>query len=190
MKYKIVVHMNNMRTIMFIFMSIIICVLSFICLISNPESYYVRTFWFFSRNPVGIVVGKALFLVCFVYFLLYTVILLKRMVSGNAVLAADSRGIIDNSSINSLGVIFWDDIEDMYMGRSRGNRFIEVKLKNEKKYLLTCGWFKRLRLKLNKLRGHQMICISLYGTDSSNEEILPMLLEILDEKKAEGKPEI
>ena len=96
----------------------------------------------------------------------------KRIFNKNEMLIVNSKGITDNSSAISLGFIPWGEIESAYIGEVLNNRFIELKIKNEEKYLNNLSFFKKFFINSNKKMGHEIVCITLNTTDYSLDEVL------------------
>ena len=65
-----------------------------------------------------------------------------------------------------------EEIEDAYIGSSVGNEFIELKIKNEEKYLKNLPFFKKLLINANKKMGYEIVCITLNTTNYSVREVL------------------
>ena len=78
-----------------------------------------------------------------------------------AILTIDEKGIIDNSSSLALGFIPWDDIEEVCIKGNASNKFIELALKDEDKYLSSVNKIKRIFILAQKKMKHNVVCISL-----------------------------
>ncbi len=102
---------------------------------------------------------------------------LKRMKTNKEMLIINKEGITDNTSAISLGFIPWEEIEDIYVDGVLGNNFIELKIKNEEKYLKNISFIKKMLINSNKKMGHQIVCITLNTTNYSINEVLEKIKE-------------
>lgn len=58
-----------------------------------------------------------------------------------------------------------------------GNNFIELKIKNEEKYLNNISFVKKMLINSNKKMGHQIVCITLNTTKYSINEVMKKIKE-------------
>jgi hypothetical protein len=111
-------------------------------------------------------------------FYIYMIISLKKR---KKLLIIDEKGIIDNSTYAGFGFVPWNEIEKIYIDSFFGYKYIELKIKNEKKYLDKFTWWKKQVLKNNKrLFGHQPFCISFHNTKIQPENIFPQIQELFE----------
>lgn len=90
-------------------------------------------------------------------------------------LIIDNDGITDYTTAISLGFIPWEDIETVYVDGVLGERFIELEIKNEDKYLKNLNLLKKMFIYGNKKMGHQIVCITLNTTPYSISEVLSVI---------------
>ena len=64
-------------------------------------------------------------------------------------LIVDSKGIFDNSSGISAGLIPWSDIAGFTVGSIRGQSFLSIDVRNPDKYIQRASGLKRLLVSLN-----------------------------------------
>jgi hypothetical protein len=64
-------------------------------------------------------------------------------------LIVDSKGIFDNSSGISAGLIPWSDITGFKIGSIQGQRFLSIEVRNPDKYIQRASGLKRLLVSLN-----------------------------------------
>lgn len=99
----------------------------------------------------------------------------KRMNKKNVFLAINEEGITDHTTAISLGFIPWKDIENVYVGTVFGEKFIELKIKYEDKYLQNLNFIKKMFIYGQKRMGHQIACITLNTTSYSISEVLTVI---------------
>lgn len=105
-----------------------------------------------------------IFTVGFLFFLYCSLLHLKVSKYGKNLLVADENGIAGNGV---FGVIPWSEIDRVYVDRMFGNEYIEVALKDEKKYINRLSGLNRFLVYTNKIVGHQLVLISLLPTKLS-----------------------
>ena len=104
---------------------------------------------------------------------------INRMRCYKELLIINDEGITDNSMAISLGFIPWEDIEDAYIDGVFGCNFIELKVRNEAKYLREIHILKKIVIYLNKKMGHQIACITLNTTKYSLDDVLGKIKEYM-----------
>ena len=109
--------------------------------------------------------GAAFFGFCFIFIIS----------KPKELLIADEKGITDRSSAIALGFIPWSDVASIRLCLFMEQKFIEVELKNEDKYLNGLGWFKKNAIKANKKMQLQAVLITLNGSGVCPETVLPKL---------------
>ena len=131
---------------------------------------------YYAENELGVKIISVLGIILFGWCLFYS---LKRLFTAGVVLIVDEKGITDNSSAIAVGFIGWLDIEDIYIADNRVHnkygskiKFIEIKVKDNEKYLGKLSFFKKKMLRLNILSGTEVICINLVGTGVKPNNLL------------------
>lgn len=79
-----------------------------------------------TENPLKQVLFKAIRAFGFLFFSYCSVCLVKKALSGKALLTVTPDGITDNSSERSFCFIPWSDIERIYLDSMMDNVFIEI----------------------------------------------------------------
>ena len=148
--------------------NIVYSLLSFILAIIAILSLFVH----FDINIILEIIMKIILSFGVFFFGYAGIYLIRRMKNNKEMLIINNKGITDNSSAISIGFIPWEEIEDAYIGSSVGNEFIELKIKNEEKYLKNLPFFKKLLINANKKMGYEIVCITLNTTNYSVREVL------------------
>ena len=120
-------------------------------LAKNPE--YFISFKFRSPQFIRIV---GIITVCL--FSLAWLYIIPKLFDRKPGLILDEKGITDNSSFISVGLILWKDIVSIRTGKIKSNKFLIIDVCNPEKYVKGYGKVKTLLLKAN---------IRLYGTPLS-----------------------
>lgn len=83
---------------------------------------------------------------------------IDKMFKSKELLIVNEKGITDNSFFVAIGLfISWEDIEEIYMDSSIFmGKVIELKIKNEEKYLNNFHWWEQKLFKFNKYVRHQI----------------------------------
>ena len=109
------------------------------------------------------------------------VFIIKKILSNSTIeVIVDKEGITDNSSAISLGFMSWEDIEQISIAEFNGDRYIQIHLKDEKKYLKKISMFKRIIVKLNKKMGFEVALISYNLTGIVPEQFIQAVEEYLN----------
>ncbi len=123
------------------------------------------------------IMGTIFFGFCFLF-------ILKRFIFPKAILMVDSRGITDHSSATSVGLIPWEEIEDVFMTQTFNQEFITIKLNNTATRLSEKNFVRSIFNKCNTaLYSEGQICITLQSTRADINEVLKIILERFDEFK-------
>lgn len=138
-----------------------------------------------TQNQIGYILLKIIFVVGVLFFGYAFFYIIKRGKEGKSILIVDDRGITDHSSAVALGFIPWADINRIYMDSVMGNKFIEIEINNEERYLSKLSGIKKAAVLSNKKMGHQIVCITLNGTGVSPESVLPKIQESFKKIKAQ-----
>lgn len=172
---QLVIYQNKKGNVIYISMAILMTLLCFVLMLfdyRNADSDYYLGKIFTSSTP-GIILLKAVMLIGIIFFGYAAIYFIKRVKAKKALFIVDDKGITDNSSAIALGFIPWQDIERIFIGSQQGNKFIELQIKDEDKYLKNLSVIKRKTIEANKKPGHQIVCITLNGSGISPENILP-----------------
>lgn len=138
-------------------------------------------FGLFTANSILYFVLKLILLGGAVFFCYGTLFFFKTARQGKAILIADEHGITDNSSALSFGLILWSDIRRIYIGSVMNQRFIELVIPDEAKYIRRLSPWKQRAILANRAMGHEIACITLNATGVSPETILPDLLCLFEQ---------
>lgn len=145
---SLIIYQNNNITILYIIGALSMSILSLISLFidfSDVESDHFLAV--FTGNIVGLIILKTILFIGFVFLDMEQSILLKERSQEKELLIVDEKGITDNTSAISLGLIDWADIKRVYIDEVLENRFIELEIENEEKYLNNLPWIKRKQYK-------------------------------------------
>lgn len=123
-----------------------------------------------------IIMKIALFIGIF-FFGYACIYFIKKIKDNKEMLIINNKGITDNTTAISFGFIPWKDIEDVYIDGVLGNEFIELKVRNEEKYLYNLAPLKKVLVNINKKMGHQIVCITLNRTKYSLNYVLEKINE-------------
>ncbi|SKB97025.1 hypothetical protein SAMN05660841_03353 [Sphingobacterium nematocida] len=99
---------------------------------------------FFKSPRLAMAIGALTLVLSFVF----TVALIQIFFKGEGV-SIDSKGLLDNSSLVSVGLIEWDDITSIRTGKINATRFLLIDVKNPEEYLSRFGKLKSWWLKVN-----------------------------------------
>lgn len=155
---KIEVKQNRLGNILYIFGAIIMSFLSFLLSLVHFSSLIGLLMKF-------IMIFGVLFFGYCAYFLI------KRSLAHQPILIVDKKGITDYSSAIAVGFIPWEDVMQIDIDGVLGNEFIEIKLKNEDKYIQSMNKIQRIFMKVNLKMRHAAVCITLNSTGISPYEI-------------------
>jgi hypothetical protein len=86
-------------------------------------------------------------------------------------LILDKKGITDNSSAVSVGLILWIDIISIRTGKIKSTSFLILEVKNPDEYIEKCSKFKQLLLKANYKMYGTPITISSTGLKSNFDSL-------------------
>lgn len=128
-------------------------------------------------NLILQIIIKIIYLIDICFFGYGCIFFIKKNKKKQEILIINDKGITDNSTAISLGFIPWEDIENVYIDGVLGNQFIELKIKNEEKYLKNINFMKKILINLNKKMGHQIVCITLNTTNYSLDYVLEKIKE-------------
>jgi len=145
------------------FLCFVMVILSIVCMITGfllDNAYYIAA---------GIA-GE-------IYFGLCTLYIVYSIMRPKAKLIIDDKGIIEKSSIGSIGTITWEEIDHIYMKTLLGKKYVCLKLTNEKSTFSRISVWKRYLSRINKLKGFEPVSIALHSLESGRSEVLHLLKE-------------
>lgn len=125
-----------------------------------------------TENSLKRTLFKVIGVLGFLFFSYCSIFLIKKTLSGKALLMVTADGITDNSSAVAFGFIPWSDIERIYLGSMMDNVFIEVQLKNEEDYIGKLRGIKKQAVLANRRMGHQAVCITLNSSGVSPQDLI------------------
>ncbi len=125
-----------------------------------------------TENPLKQILFKAIGAFGFLLFSYCSVCLVKKALSGKALLTVTPDGITDNSSELSFGFIPWSGIERIYLDSMMDNVFIEIQLKNEEAYIGKLRGIRKWAVLVNRRMGHQAVCITLNSSGVSPKDMI------------------
>ena len=160
-KEEFVIYYSKTGNIKYSLMSLILVMIDIICLFVKFDMVMILEIFM----KIILFIGALFFGYAFIFFC-------KRVFNKSEMLIIDSKGITDNSSAISLGFIPWEEIDSAYIGEVLENRFIELKIKDEEKYLNNLSFLKKFFINYNRKIGHEISCITLNTTDYSLDEVL------------------
>ena len=91
-----------------------------------------------------------------VLLLAVVIFFIKTLLTKKPIIEISPAGLTDNSSLISLGLIPWSDMERAYLKGA----FFTIDLKNPDEYLSRTGAMKKLFIKWNLRMGYGHVCIS------------------------------
>jgi len=134
---------------------------------------------FINLFPGSVIVFRVLMLFGVLFFGFCLVFIIRRSKT-KAVFIADENGITDYSSALALGFIHWYDIESISLRVFMSEKYIEVEIKDNEKYLDRLNWLKKVTIKSNVKRGFSICLITLNGTGVKPEAVLPKLITLFN----------
>jgi hypothetical protein len=176
---KIIVHKDKLRGIIYTIGSLLGIIMYFYLIFLTIELtllimlYGLYDIEYFILITFGFIIG----FIGLIYFVYITISLITR----KKMLIVDEQGITDNSTYAAFGFVPWNEIEKIYIDPFLGMKMIELKIKNEEKYLNNYTWWKKELMKLNKIIGHQPFCIGFFTAKVQPEEILQQIQELFEQ---------
>lgn len=175
---EITIPLNKVKILMMFLLSTLFFVLGFWLMFGSFESHtgsysrysYVKEPFF--RFPAGF------FFICFFGTGLFLMFI--KLFSSKPGLVINNKGIINQSTGVSGGLILWDDIEKIIITEASHQRFVMIILKNHQKYLKKVeSRFKRKVMELN----YNSIKISANTLQISTKNLHLLLTEKMKEFK-------
>lgn len=175
---ELILYQNKKGAVIYTMLSImmtVVCFAGFIIDFSKLNTdYYMAAL--LTNNTVITIIFKLILLFGTIFMGYGTVYFAKRIKRKKPILIVNNKGITDYTSAISVGFIPWDDIERIYIGSQQGNKFIELQIKDEEKYLRNMSFIKKKTVMANKKLGHQIVLITLNSTGIAPESIMPEIM--------------
>lgn len=145
-------------------------------LVVNPN-YFISDI--FRNSTVISITG----FISIIFFSMCLILIIKVFVTKKISLIVNEKGIIDNSSYTSVGMIFWNDITSIHSIDIASNKFLIINVKNPNKYINNqTGIKRRLLEKTFKTYGYP-ISISSTILACSFKELEVIILESFNDNK-------
>ncbi|MDE6469983.1 MAG: hypothetical protein K2L19_03055 [Eubacterium sp.] len=175
---EFVIYQNQKGAVVYTMLSIMmtaVCFTGFMVDFSKLNTdYYMASF--LTSNIIITIIFKLILLFGTIFMGYGAVYFAKRIKRKKPILVVNDKGITDHTSAISVGFIPWDDIERIYIGSQQGNKFIELQIKDEEKYLSNMSFIKKKTVMANKKLGHQIVLITLNSTGIAPESIMPEIM--------------
>ena len=104
----------------------------------------------------------------------YTIIV-YHFIKPRVILTVNEKGIIDNTTIPSIGPVAWEEIDRIYTAKILKKTSIYIKLKDTNLMYSRFPKWKALFIKLNTPKGADPIMINLQKTDEDISDVLDLL---------------
>ena len=88
-----------------------------------------------SSNRYNPLIIKVVAIVAIIFFGACGIFLVKKLFDKESGLIISKKGIFDNTSGVSIGLIIWDDIVDIRVQQIMANKFITIHVKDPEKYI-------------------------------------------------------
>lgn len=161
---EIKIKKSNSKIILLTILGMIFGVLSFY-MFKNPNKFISFIF----RNELFI---KVFGLISFVFMILCIVLIVKKYYKSSFGLIIDKNGIIDSSSVGSVGLIEWGDIKGIRKTNVMSTQFLLIDVYDNDKYIKNAkNNFVSILLKTNTKTYGTPISISNKALKCSFEEL-------------------
>ena len=121
-------------------------------------------------------VSLIVFVIISILITLYCdVVLIHRFIKPKAILTISEKGIIERSTIPSIGEIPWEEIDQIYTAKAFKKTSIYIKLKDNRLLYSRFPKWKALFIKLNTPKSVDPIVINLQTADTEMDEVLSLL---------------
>jgi energy-converting hydrogenase Eha subunit E len=117
---------------------------------------------------VFVIIGLLITLYC-------DIILIHRFIKPKAILTISEKGIIERSTIPSIGEIPWEEIDQIYTAKAFKKTSIYIKLKDDRLLYSRFPKWKALFIKLNTPKSVDPIVINLQTADIEVDEVFSLL---------------
>lgn len=116
-------------------------------------------------------------------------ILICHFIKPKAILTMNENGIIENSTIPSIGKISWEEIDRIYTAKAFKKTSIYIKLKDDRLLYSRFPKWKALFIKWNTPKAVDPIVVNLQTTDAGIDEVLGLLNRGLKHYREDRQPE-
>lgn len=113
-------------------------------------------------------VGLLITLYCYV-------IIVYHFIKPKVILTVNEQGIIDHTTIPTIGPIAWEEIDQIYTAKVLKKTSIYIKLKDVNKMYARFPKWKALFIKLNTPKNADPVMINLQKTDADISEVFDLL---------------
>lgn len=171
----LLIYPSKIKTILLAFIALIFVILGFILVIYRKE--ITIDFWMnfgFNHKTANILSILSIIITSYIgipFFGLGLFYILNRFLYPKPSVIINNEGIIDNSSLASVGLIKWDNISEIFGYNYLGNKFLGIIPKNINNVLLKQGKIKKFSINITKRLAKAPINIS--------ENTLPITIEEL-----------
>ncbi|WP_378106641.1 STM3941 family protein [Chryseobacterium sp. sg2396] len=145
-------------------------------LVINPDYFISNIF----RNSIVISITGY---ISIIFFSICLILIIKVLVSKRISLVVDEKGIIDNSSYTSVGMISWNDITSIHSISISSNKFLIINVKNPHKYINNQNDIKRRLLEGTFKTYGSPISISSTILACSFKELEAIILESFNDNR-------
>lgn len=115
-------------------------------------------------------------IICTFIFGIFFIFFIIRLLFSKTILTIDSTGFIDCSSFMAKGkIVYWSEVNDIYISSISGKKFISVILKEPYDYLEKLPYIKRLMTKANVKLSFDYILITLQATNAKYDDVLDIM---------------
>ncbi len=133
-------------------------------------------------NPTVIFIAG---LAALIFFGLIAVIIFRKLIAKKPGLTVNRKGITDNSSGVSAGLIPWADIQEIKISKVMNQKFLMLIVKNPEYYLnKVTNPLKRSVMKMNYKTYGSPISISSNALQTNFEDLYKLLIEKRNEYKS------
>lgn len=153
---KLEIRQNTNGNVLYMLGALILVIGGFIVLFMKYRTFI--DIEIFGTNILVFYGFKLVGLIGIIFFGYIGIYYIKRSVEGTPLVIVNEEGITDNSSSTSVGFIAWENIENMYIKSTLGNKFIHLNLKT-------------------KIKNRNYVDITLNSTGISPENFLQQILE-------------
>lgn len=182
MSQELVIKLNRKKIAFNLLGSLVLTIIS-ILFVLNPEKY---TSFIFFRKDVILYTG----IIGLIFFGVASIYIGYRLFRKQAGIIVNDKGIYDNTSMSSVGLIKWEDITDIEIYKvptglllKNSISMVLVKVKEPDKYITSFSSFKKNILILNYKNYGTPITINTNVLAYSSTELLDLLIDKFNKSK-------
>ena len=90
-------------------------------------------------------------------------------------LIINKEGIEDKSELYSIGIMKWNDIQEINIKGKNSNKAVEIQLKNMNEIMTKRPWYKRFMLRVSKMTRNSSVYINFDDSEYTLEEAIKIL---------------